>query len=114
MRNNIHKDVKRFYQGGLIVNNPQELLEKLNNKMENLSIQLEKAKIEDYVDLTHNWKKLLINNFLGGLARGVGMAIGFSLLSALILYILRYLVLLNLPVIGRFISEVVRIVQNNI
>ncbi|MCR1898184.1 DUF5665 domain-containing protein [Irregularibacter muris] len=93
---------------------PQELLEKINDKMENISVQLEKSKIEDYVDFMHNWKKLLINNFLGGLARGVGMAIGFSVLGALIIYLLRYLVLLNLPIIGRFISEVVRIVQNNI
>lgn len=93
---------------------PQEMTQRISEKIDHLSIQLEKAKLLDYVELNLNKRKLLWNNFIGGLARGFGMAVGFTLLGGLIIYLLRYLVLLNLPVIGSFISELVRIVQNNL
>lgn len=49
-------------------------------------------------------------NFLGGLSRGFGIAVGITLLSALVLWFLQRLVSLNLPLIGNFIAELVRIV----
>jgi len=49
-------------------------------------------------------------NFLGGIFRGLGFAVGMTVLAALVLYILQWLVLLNLPIIGDFIAELVRIV----
>lgn len=85
----------------------------LRKQVNNISSQLEKAKIADYIGLMENPVRLLIFNFMGGLARGFGMAVGFTLLGALALLILQRLVLLNLPVIGGGIAEIVKLVQDN-
>ena len=90
------------------------ILKLINDKVDKISIQLENAKLSEYVNLMENKKRLLWNNFIAGLARGFGMAVGFTILGGIIIYFLRYLVLLNLPIISSFISEVVRIVQNNL
>lgn len=56
-------------------------------------------------------KHLLRVNFLAGLMRGCGFAVGFSILSAVVVILARKLALDNLPVIGEFFAEVVRMVQ---
>lgn len=84
--------------------------EELEKKLDEIALSLEKTKIVEYVDLINNRKRLLYINFIQGLARGFGMAVGFTLLGALIVYFLRQLIKLNLPIIGDFISEIVRIV----
>ena len=43
--------------------------------------------------------------------RGCGFAVGFSILGAVVVIIARKLALDNLPVIGEFFAEVVRMVQ---
>jgi len=92
----------------------KDLLESIDEKIERLSHNLEKSKIADYVFFLEHPRKLLFTNFMAGLARGFGAAIGFTIISALVLYLLRTVVMLNLPVIGDFISEIVDIVQNNL
>lgn len=96
------------------MDDPGRISRLLFDKMDKISIQLENVKLTEYVDLMKDKKKLLWNNFVAGLARGFGMAVGFTILGGFIIYFLRYLVLLNLPFIGNFISELVRIVQNNL
>lgn len=87
------------------------LQEKLLEKIKQLIISVEKMQIAEYIQLLENPKRLLYVNFLAGLARGVGMAIGFTLLGAIVLYMLQRVVLLNLPVISDFIAEIVNMVQ---
>lgn len=91
---------------------------KINNsiqkKMDDLSDLLEKNKIAEYVELMENKKRLLFINFLIGIVRGFGMAIGFTILGALVIYLLRWIIDLNLPLIGDFIAEIVKIVQENL
>ena len=83
-------------------------------KIDEIALSLEKTKITEYVDLINNRKRLLYVNFIQGLARGLGMAIGFTILGALILYFLQQLIKLNIPLIGDFITEIVKIVQENL
>jgi hypothetical protein len=54
---------------------------------------------------------MLLINFANGLVRGLGIAIGASILAGIFLIVLRRLVFLNLPVIGGFIAELVKIVN---
>lgn len=75
-----------------------------------LSRKLEKYNLADYMNYLYNPRRYIVFNFLGGLFRGLGMALGFTILGALVLLILQRLVVLNLPVIGDFIAELVRIV----
>ncbi|MFZ5943862.1 MAG: DUF5665 domain-containing protein [Bacillota bacterium] len=86
---------------------------KLEVLVEKLSMDMEKMKLAEYVELLHNPKRLLWINFIAGVARGLGTAIGFSILFAIMLYFLQKLVMLKLPVIGDFIADIVRMVQNN-
>jgi hypothetical protein len=50
-------------------------------------------------------------NFVAGLARGLGIAIGATLIFALMVEFLRRLIMLNIPGIGSFIAEIVQIVE---
>ncbi|HOO12903.1 MAG TPA: DUF5665 domain-containing protein, partial [Bacillota bacterium] len=58
-------------------------------------------------------RRLLVLNFVAGLARGLGMAVGFSILGAVAILILRRLVVLNLPLIGDFIAELIKLVNRS-
>lgn len=89
-------------------------IKKLTDRLDKLALDMEKARIKDYICYLENPKKLLWPNFLAGLARGFGASIGFTLLAAIIVYLLQSVVRLNLPVIGKFISEIVNIVENNL
>lgn len=90
------------------------LEQKLIEKVQQLSISMEKMKLAEYVELLSKPKRLLWINFIAGIARGFGTAIGFTILGALVIILLRDLNVLRLPVIGGFIAEIVRIVQENL
>lgn len=82
--------------------------------MKNVSDQLERAKLGTYVDLMQSPGRMIVLNLFAGIARGFGVAIGFTILGAILIYVLQRLVVLNLPIIGGFISEVVKLVQLNV
>ena len=88
-----------------------KLIKELRQKIEDLAVQIEKLGLAEYLDLLRNPKRLIITNFLAGVARGFGMAVGFTLLGALVIYFLQRIVLLRLPLIGDFIADIIRIVQ---
>lgn len=91
-----------------------EIEQQALTRLEQLAGYLEKMRIADYVEYIQKPGKVIYLNFIAGLARGFGMAIGFSLLATLALYALHRMVLLNLPVIGNFIADMVRIVQKQL
>ncbi|WP_213506337.1 DUF5665 domain-containing protein [Paenibacillus faecis] len=76
--------------------------------------QLEKSKIAEYTELLNRPWRLILLNLLSGTARGVGIAIGFTFFAATIIYILQVLGALNLPIIGDYIADIVRIVQRQL
>lgn len=92
----------------------ERFLKALNQKVDELILNIEKLNLTEYLWLLRDPKRLLYVNFLGGLARGFGMAMGFTFLSAVVLYVLRRLVVLKLPVIGDFIADIVKIVQREL
>lgn len=85
----------------------------LEHAVEKLSIYMEKMKLADYVELLNDIPRLLWINFISGIARGLGMAMGFTILFAILVIILKDLVKLKLPVIGDFIAELVHLVQES-
>lgn len=88
--------------------------EGLTGKIDELSRAMEKMRLAEYVELLDNPRRLLYVNFLIGIARGFGSAIGFTILAALVIYFLQQLIVLNIPVIGEFIAEIVSIVQTQL
>jgi hypothetical protein len=87
------------------------LINSLMERIEQLSLNLERLKLADYVETLNRPLRLFINNFVSGLAQGVGFAIGFTILSAVVLILLQRLVMLNLPGMSSFIAEIVHLVQ---
>jgi hypothetical protein len=83
-------------------------------KIEEAARTLEKMKFGDYLEYINDTGRMLRTNFIAGLARGFGMAVGFTLLGAVALYILTRLANQNLPVIGNFIAEIVKIVKQHL
>ena len=81
-------------------------------KEENDAIEKKlRSMLAEFSSYLHDRKYLLWLNFLAGLMRGCGFAVGFSILGAVVVIIARKLALDNLPVIGEFFAEVVRMVQ---
>jgi len=89
-------------------------LDYLLRRFERLSQRIDQMHLDAYLRYVHDWKRRLFFDFLSGIARGVGFSVGFSVLGALLLYLLRNMALANLPVIGRFLAELVRIVETNL
>ena len=83
----------------------------LNNNIERLIRFLEKKKIEQLIDLLGSKKEIIKRNFLAGIFRGMGFGIGVTVVTAIIIYLLQRLVRLNLPWIGKFITDIVDIVE---
>lgn len=90
------------------------LIKTLLLKIEKLTLSLEKASIAEYVALYGKPWRFLYFNFLGGLVRGFGLGIGFTAVSAFFIYLLGRIASLNLPIVGEFIAEITRIVQNEL
>ena len=89
-------------------------IEYVKSKLDEMSLNMEKLGIAEYVELLNNPHRLFRVNFWAGVARGFGMAIGFTVLAALVIYILQKIVVLNMPVIGNFIADIVNIVVNQL
>ena len=90
----------------------EKQLKPIEQKLDEISLNMEKLGIAEYVELLNHPRRLIWPNFIGGLARGFGMAIGFTILAALVIYLFRQLNVLNIPIIGKFIADIVDIVQN--
>lgn len=88
-------------------------LEKLMKNIDNLNFVLTKNNLIDLAELLGNRKEMLIRNLLAGIAKGIGIGIGFTILTAIVVIILQKIVTLNIPVIGDYISDIVDIVENN-
>ncbi len=83
----------------------------ISAQLERLARYLEKMNVAGYVELIQHPARLLFLNFAAGLARGLGIAIGATLVFALMIEVLRRLILLNIPGIGGFIAEIMKIVE---
>lgn len=91
-----------------------QAIEELKRQLETISTGMERAKIAEYVDLLNRPVSLVWRNLLGGTARGIGIAIGFTFFAATILYVLQLIGKLNLPIVGDYIADIVRIVQRQL
>ena len=89
-------------------------LEKLLlENIDKLNKSLQRNNFLDLVELLGDRKKLFLRNFSSGIFKGIGIGIGVTLITAILLILLQKIVALNIPVIGEFIADIVDIVQNN-
>lgn len=81
-------------------------IEKLNRIMEN-------SRISELTELLQSKRKIFVRNLIAGISKGLGFSIGFYVITAILIYLLQYIVRLNIPVIGKYISDIVDIVELN-
>ncbi|MBN8048432.1 MULTISPECIES: DUF5665 domain-containing protein [Paraclostridium] len=85
-------------------------LEIANNRIDSLLYMFERSRIMDYMILTDSRRRMFAINFIAGIGKGFGQAIGFSFLTGLVLYVVSKWV--NLPIIGEYIAEFLDMVDN--
>ena len=73
---------------------------------------MERSHFYDYVSFVSDERRMLRRAFLAGLMRGLGMAVGFSLLGALAVYLLNIIAMSNIPYIAEFIRRIVEIANS--
>ena len=83
-------------------------------RMDGYLERLERLRLPDYIRYLENRRRFLLMQFLGGVARGLGTAVGFTILGAVLVMLLQGLAQRNLPVIGDFLAEIVTIVQRRL
>lgn len=86
-------------------------IKKLERLINDLNINMAKNNIIDFSEILGNWKELLKRNLISGIFKGIGIGIGFTIITAIIVYILQKIVRLNIPVIGKYISDIIDIVE---
>ena len=92
----------------------KEWQEDMAKKMEEYLQALERLHLPEYIRYLDDRRRMMRHQFLGGLARGMGMAVGFTLLGAVLVILLQRLAQQNLPVIGDFLAQIVTIVQRRL
>ena len=76
--------------------------------------RLESMNMEQYMLYINDTRRYLWRNFTAGIARGLGGAVGFTILGAIVAAVLSRLTLENVPLIGGFLAEIVDAVQQNL
>ena len=88
--------------------------EKLNDKIEQLLLGLQKSDMAAYVEMYRHPLKMFGINIWMGIGRGIGYLMGFAIGGTILVYILNQIVEINIPLIGDFIADIVEIVQNEL
>lgn len=89
----------------------KEIAKELTNmsQIEKLSRKMDNMRVAEYTELITNPKRIIWMNFIVGLARGLGMGIGFTILAGIVIYLLRSWV--NLPFVGKLIADLLQIIE---
>lgn len=79
--------------------------------IDRLLLALEKMNLKAYLDLVTNRRRMLVNSLLHGILRGLGFSIGFTVLGAGLVVLLKYLLENNLPQFSGFVAEVIHAIE---
>lgn len=81
------------------------------NKLNSIANYLEKIQFQEYIDYRlRPWRMIRVNLF-AGMAKGLGFALGFTVLAFFAFYILRKLQVLDLPFLGNFIADLLEYID---
>ena len=81
-------------------------------RLHRLADIFERMNLAQYLAFMSSPRRILWFNFVAGLARGLGFAIGMTVLFGLTLYLLGHMV--DLPLIGKYIAKIVAVVNEEI
>lgn len=83
----------------------------LIEQLERLTRHLEALRIADYIELLEKPWKLITTNFIAGVARGLGFAVGTTIVFALVVEGLRRIILINIPLINDYLVEIFKLIE---
>lgn len=86
----------------------------LSARLDRLAATLERMRLDEYMEYVTDRKRVIFSHLLFGMLRGMGFAIGFSILSAVVVVLMRHLVVENIPLIGGFLAEVINAIQDRL
>lgn len=73
--------------------------------LEKLANRLEAMQIASYIELLEKPRKLIVTNFVAGIARGLGFALGTTIVFAIVIEVLRRIILLNIPLLSNYLVD---------
>lgn len=92
----------------------QEWAAWMANKLDEHLMALERLRLPEYIRYMEDRRRFYRMQLIGGVVRGLGTAIGFTILGAVLVWLLQGLAQRNLPVIGEFLAEILALVQRRL
>lgn len=83
----------------------------LHEQLERIAHKLEALRIADYMELLEKPRKLIMTNFIAGVFRGLGFAIGTTIVFAIVVETIRRMILLNIPIISNYLIELIKLIE---
>lgn len=83
-------------------------------RLDELMWAAQKLDVAEFAEYFRHPRRVLLVSFATGVARGIGIAVGFTLLGAVALWFLERLLLAHLPGLGHFVAELVRLVNRDL
>ena len=80
-------------------------------RIERLMGALERMRLDEYMAYVSRRGRLIWDNLLYGVCRGLGFTLGVALLGALAATVVRSMMVENIPLIGGFLAEVIHAIQ---
>ena len=103
------KDLDKIINESTLNLSSEKDLGLIKRYLERLILIIERSRIRDYMMLTDSKRRLFLINFIAGLGKGFGQAIGFTLLAGVVFFILASWV--DLPIIGKYIANLINIIE---
>jgi hypothetical protein len=85
---------------------------RLLKKLDDVNAKLQYRDIRDYIEFSGFSAKRFWCNFLNGIARGVGSAIGVSFVFTLLVIILKWIAGINIPIISDFVFWIIGFIES--
>ena len=87
-------------------------LGKIERRLADIAAKLERSRLTELSEFASNDRRYIKKAFIAGAARGVGTAVGFTILGAVVMYFLRLIAESRLPYIAEFISKIIQAVES--
>lgn len=85
----------------------------LNQLIGKLIAMLQEGNLIEISYILGSRKEIIKRNLIAGIFRGVGIGIGVTIITAVLVILLQKIVTLNIPIIGEYIADIVEIVERS-
>lgn len=83
----------------------------LPTHLERLARRIEATRIAEYVELLQKPRRLIITNFIAGVFRGLGFAIGTTIVFAIVVEVIRRAILMEIPFLNEYLLDLIRLID---